>query len=153
MTTRPAHTGRNATVLAATALTVGLLFLVPTSTNSSHRATTSAAPAGVVSPLAPSGAPAPTALVVNGTVADTRYGPVQVQIRVISGKVKAAKAIVYPRSSGTDRQINSYAIPALQAETLQAQSAHIDTVSGATYTSDGYQRSLQAALDAAHLHS
>ena len=63
----------------------------------------------------------------------------------------AAKAIDYPRSSGQDEQINGQAIPILEQETLTAQSSRVDTVSGATYTSDGYRRSLQAALDTAHL--
>ena len=47
------------------------------------------------------------------------------------------------------QDINSMAAPVLLQETLKAQSAHIDTVSGATYTSDGYEQSLQGALDAA----
>ncbi|MEU5265510.1 FMN-binding protein, partial [Amycolatopsis sp. NPDC021455] len=47
-------------------------------------------------------------------------------------------------------RINSTAVPALNQETLQAQSARIDTVSGATYTSEGYQQSLQSAIDQAH---
>lgn len=149
---------RNAAVLGATVLTVGLLFLFPTSTNSSRRPTTHAAAAGVVPPKPqPSGAPrtpsAPSTLVVNGSAADTQFGPVQVQIRVVSRRIVSATAIVYPQSGDQDRQINSYAIPLLQKETLQAQSARIDAVSGATYTSDGYRRSLQAALDAAHLSS
>jgi uncharacterized protein with FMN-binding domain len=88
---------------------------------------------------------------VNGVAADTRYGPVQVQLRVQGHRIVSATAIDYPRGSGTDRRINDYAIPVLERETVQAQSAGIDTVSGATYTSEGYLRSLQAALDAAHL--
>jgi len=54
-------------------------------------------------------------------------------------------------ANGRDRQINSYALPILKQETLSAQSADIDTVSGATVTTEGYVESLQAALDAAHL--
>ena len=87
---------------------------------------------------------------MNGAPVDTRYGPVQVQITVRAGKIVRADAIDYPQSSGRDQEINSYAIPQLNDETLQAQSAQIDTVSGATYTSDGYRTSLQSALDAAH---
>jgi len=154
VTARQVHAaGRNAAVLGATVVTVGVLFLFPTSTNSARRPATVAAPAGVVTTAPQVGGAAPTVLVVNGTAARTRYGPVQVQIRVRSGRIVSATAVVYPRGSGQDREINSYAIPVLQTETVQAQSAHVDTVSGATYTSDGYQRSLQAALDAAHLHS
>jgi uncharacterized protein with FMN-binding domain len=74
---------------------------------------------------------------------------VQVQITIRSHRIVKAEAIDYPRGSSTDRQINDYAIPQLDDETLQAQSAQIDTVSGATYTSDGYRSSLQSALDSA----
>mgnify|MGYP000630881574 CR=1 FL=1 len=59
------------------------------------------------------------------------------------------QAVDYPDGNGRDRQINARAIPILVSETLDAQSAEIDFVSGATYTSDGYQQSLQSALDEA----
>ena len=88
---------------------------------------------------------------MNGISIDTRYGRVQVQIVVRGKRITHAKAIDYPQSGGRDREISGYAIPQLEQETLTAQSASIDTVSGATYTSDGYRQSLQAALDAAHL--
>jgi uncharacterized protein with FMN-binding domain len=96
--------------------------------------------------------PTPTAssITVNGGVADTMYGPVQVQVTVRGGRITGAHAIVYPQGGGRDQQINGQAVPQLDQETLQIQSARIDTVSGATYTSDGYRRSLQSALDAAH---
>jgi uncharacterized protein with FMN-binding domain len=94
--------------------------------------------------------PKPTSVTVNGAVVDTNYGPVQVQITVSGGRITRADAIVYPQGSGRDQEINSYAIPQLDQETLDAQSANIDTVSGATYTSDGYRRSLQSAIDAVH---
>jgi uncharacterized protein with FMN-binding domain len=146
---------RNTAVVGASAAALGLLFLYPTSTNSggSHRRPgTAAAPVGIVAAPRTSAAPrANPTLVVNGASEDTAYGPVQVQLKVRAGRIVAATAIDYPQGSGTDQQINSYAIPLLQQETVQAQSVHIDTVSGATYTSDGYRQSLQAALDAAHL--
>jgi uncharacterized protein with FMN-binding domain len=147
---------RNAAVLGATAATVGLLFLYPTSTNRGsvqHRPGQALATPGVVTPTSPGGsAPAGSATtVVNGTSADTRYGPVQVQLHVRGGRIVSATAIDYPQGSGRDREINSFAIPVLQKETVDAQNAQIDTVSGATFTSDGYRTSLQAALDAAHL--
>ena len=149
-------TRRNASIAGASALTVGLLMLYPTSTNSgsSHRRPGQAlAPAGIVRPkVAASATPeaVPTTL-VNGTSVDTRYGPVQVQLTIRAGHILKAVAIDYPQGSGRDREINSQAIPVLQQETVAAQSARIDTVSGATFTSDGYRTSLQAALDAAHL--
>lgn len=144
---QPVSARRNAAVLSATAATVGLLFLYPTSTNRGsvqHRLGQALATPGVVS----SGS---ATTVVNGTSADTRYGPVQVQLHVRAGRIVSATAIDYPQGSGRDREINSFAIPVLQKETIAAQNARIDTVSGATYTSDGYRTSLQAALDAAHL--
>ncbi|HEU4948012.1 MAG TPA: FMN-binding protein [Kribbella sp.] len=148
-----ARTRRNAIVLGSTATVVGLLFLYPTSTGTSTGSATPAAPAGVVSTApAPGGRKGATTTVVNGASVGTRYGPVQVRLTVRSGRIVTAKAIDYPQSSGRDQEINSYAIPELERETVATQNARIDTVSGATYTSDGYRRSLQSALDAAHLH-
>ena len=94
--------------------------------------------------------PQPTRRTINGAAVDTRYGPVQVQITLSGSRIVSSDAIVYPQESGRDQEINSRAIPQLNQETVQAQSASIDTVSGATYTSDGYRQSLQSALDAAH---
>ena len=145
---------RNAAVLGATVVTVGVLMLFPSSTNrSTHVALHSAVPAGIVggTDKATPGASAPsTTKTVNGSAVDTQFGPVQVQVRIRGGHIVSARAIDYPMGSGRDREINSYAIPILQQETVSAQSAQIDTVSGATYTSEGYVRSLQSALDAAH---
>jgi uncharacterized protein with FMN-binding domain len=70
---------------------------------------------------------------------------------VTNGKITAATAVVYPQNNGRDVQINAYAIPQLQQETVAANSAQIDMVSGATYTSEGYLGSLQSALDKAGL--
>jgi uncharacterized protein with FMN-binding domain len=89
-------------------------------------------------------------IVVNGSVAQTRWGPVQVQVNIAGGKITDVKALRVPAGNQRDEEINAYAVPQLRAETLAAQSANIDTVSGATVTSDGYVQSLQAALDAAH---
>jgi uncharacterized protein with FMN-binding domain len=86
-----------------------------------------------------------------GSAAQTRYGPVQVQVTVKNGKVVSADAVVYPTNGPRDAQINSYAIPALNAEAVSAGSASIDMVSGATFTSEGYLSSLQSALDQAGL--
>jgi uncharacterized protein with FMN-binding domain len=88
---------------------------------------------------------------VTGDAADTRYGPVQVKITVKSGKITDVTAVDYPQNDPRDQQINSYAVPQLNQEALSAQSSHIDIVSGATYTSDGYVTSLQSALDKAGL--
>lgn len=87
----------------------------------------------------------------DGAVAQTRWGPVQVQLTVRGGKITAATALQVPTGNGRDEEINSRAVPVLNGEVVAAQSAGIDTVSGATVTSDGYLTSLQSALDAADL--
>ena len=94
---------------------------------------------------------ASTAKSVTGDSVDTRWGPVQVAITVASGKITGVNVPVYPDSNGRDQEINSYALPRLIQETLDAQSANIDMISGATVTSDGYLQSLQSALDQAGL--
>ena len=88
---------------------------------------------------------------MTGEAIDTIYGPVQVKITVKGGKITAVTATEYPVDTPRDYQINSYAIPALNQETLQASSASIDSISGATYTSQGYIGSLQNAIDQAGL--
>jgi uncharacterized protein with FMN-binding domain len=149
-------TRRNVAVAAASAVAVGVLFLLPTSTN--RTGTSAKAGPAVGAATGPGGSAGPAsagsvsgAATYDGAAADTPYGPVQVELQVSGGKIVAATAIQYPESGGRDREINSYAIPVLQQETVAAQSARIDTVSGATFTSDGYLQSLQSALDAAHL--
>jgi uncharacterized protein with FMN-binding domain len=86
-----------------------------------------------------------------GDTVQTRWGPVQVQISVSGGKITAADVVQVPQNNPRDVEINSYAVPVLNSEVVQAQSAQIDTVSGATVTSDGYLQSLQSAIDAANL--
>ncbi|MGW3414026.1 FMN-binding protein [Streptomyces sp. NPDC000888] len=86
---------------------------------------------------------------LTGTAVQTRYGPVQVRVTLKSGKITDVTAVTYPQDNPRDQQINSYAIPQLKREAITAQSANVDTVSGATYTSDGYRQSLQSALDSA----
>lgn len=88
-----------------------------------------------------------TAKTVAGEAWPTIYGPVQVQVTVSGGKVTAVTATEYPQETPRDYQINSYAIPQLNSEATAAGSASIDSVSGATYTSQGYVGSLQSALD------
>ncbi|MEU5939696.1 FMN-binding protein [Micromonospora sp. NPDC047548] len=87
----------------------------------------------------------------DGSVAQTRWGPVQVRITASGGKITNVSVLQVPDGNFRDRQINDHAVPILRQETLAAQSAEVDTVSGATVTSDGYRESLQAAIDAAHL--
>jgi uncharacterized protein with FMN-binding domain len=84
-----------------------------------------------------------------GDAAQTRYGPVQVRITVSGGKITTVDVPEYPAESPRDEQINRFAVPQLVSETISAQSAQIDMVSGATFTTDGYLQSLQSALDQA----
>ncbi|MFF2547835.1 FMN-binding protein [Kitasatospora sp. NPDC058063] len=110
---------------------------------------------------APSNAPAPSASApapasasgatrkVSGDTVNTRYGPVQVQVTLAGSRITAVDVVKYPSSERRDREINTSALPVLNQEAIAAQSARIDVVSGATYTSDGYVRSLQSALDRA----
>lgn len=86
-----------------------------------------------------------------GTAVPTRWGPVQVRIAVTDGRITAATAVRYPNQNPHDQQINAAAIPLLNAAAVRAQSADLDTISGATVTSQGYIASLQSAIDQAHL--
>ena len=115
-----------------------------------HRSSAPAPVQKAPAAVANKAAPAPTTSTVNGASVGTQYGPVQVQLTLRGGRVIRSQAITFPNDSSQSRQINSQAIPILNGEAQQAQSARIDTVSGATYTSAGYQQSMQSALDAAH---
>jgi uncharacterized protein with FMN-binding domain len=84
-----------------------------------------------------------------GTAVNTPYGPVQVEVTLRDGAIVDAKAVQAPDANPHDVQISHFALPRLRQETLDAQSAQIDVVSGATYTSEGYITSLQSALDRA----
>ncbi len=88
--------------------------------------------------------------VVNGATFQNRYGPVQVRVTFGSGgNVVSADAVQSPDAASTSVEINSQAVPILDADAVSVQSAQVHTVSGATYTSTDYQRSLQSAIDAA----
>ena len=140
--------------LCTTASAVVLVFSYHTSTEgaagtrSTGKLLTPGTTAGA--PTAAAAAAPVAATVVNGSVANTRYGPVQVQITLQAGKLATVRAVAYP-TEGRDGEINAQAIPVLDDEATTAKNAQIDTVSGATFTSQGYRESLQAALDAAHL--
>ena len=87
----------------------------------------------------------------DGSTVQTRWGPIQVTITVAAGRITDVAVPVFPDGNHRDEEINAYALPVLREAVLAAQSADIDTVSGATVTTDGYRESLQAALDAAHI--
>ena len=86
-----------------------------------------------------------------GDAVMTRYGNVQVQITVKDGTITAAEVLQVPWNDRRDQMINAAAVPVYNEETVNAQSAQIDVVSGATYTWDGYTQSLQSAIDQANL--
>ena len=98
-----------------------------------------------------SGAAAKAGGTYDGEVVQTRFGTVQVQITVKSGQITDVTALKLTDAEGRSVQISNYAAPILRDEVLQAQSANVQTVGGATVTSDAYLTSLQAALDAANL--
>jgi uncharacterized protein with FMN-binding domain len=78
---------------------------------------------------------------------ESGYGPVQVRINITGHHLDNVTALQLPSDRSRSRQISQSAAPRLRQEALNAQSANIDTVSGASYTSEGYRQSLQAALD------
>ncbi|WP_127358840.1 FMN-binding protein [Actinacidiphila soli] len=88
-----------------------------------------------------------TTKTVTGDTIQTRYGPVQVQITLKAGKLSAVNVLQVPQDNPRDAEIAQYSVPVLTQEALAAQSASINSVSGATYTSQGYISSLQSALD------
>jgi uncharacterized protein with FMN-binding domain len=142
-------------VLASAATVSGMVLLLSLKPHTTPRAAVAApspAPSVGSSASAGSGGSSGSATgtkTVTGDSVQTRYGPVQVRVTVKNGKLTDVTAVTYPQENPRDQQINSYAIPQLTREALAAQSADIDTVTGATYTSDGYRTSLQSALDQA----
>ena len=86
---------------------------------------------------------------LTGAVENTQHGPMQVQITLTGTRITKVTVLQRTDDGTESAQIDSTAIPKLTAETLAAQSARIDAVSGATYTSSGYIQSLQSALDKA----
>jgi uncharacterized protein with FMN-binding domain len=88
---------------------------------------------------------------VTGRAVTTRWGPVQVKLIISQQKIVGLRVMQAPTGEARDIPINERALPILNEETLAAQSAQIDSVSGASYTSEGYIRSLQSAIDKAGL--
>ncbi|MGW7668129.1 FMN-binding protein [Streptomyces sp. NPDC054775] len=150
---------RRIVLASATTVTGTVLLLSMKPHTTPHIVTAAPAPSGSASVPAGSagsggsgadrsrGSAAAGTKTVTGDSAPTRYGPVQVRITVRNGKLTDVTAVTYPQENPRDQEINGYAVPQLRREALAAQSADIDVVSGATYTSQGYQQSLQSALD------
>jgi uncharacterized protein with FMN-binding domain len=135
----------------STVTVVVLLFGYHTSTSSTSVASAESSAIAPVASGAGTSSGTSTSTTFTGDPASTRWGPVQVEITVAGGTVTDVSVVDYPDGNGKDQQINARALPVLVQETLDAQSADIDMVSGATVTSDGYVESLQSALDQAGL--
>jgi len=112
--------------------------------------TASAAPAPSSSPPVSASAGSASGTFI-GAVESTRYGDVQVEITVANGKITDVTALHLTDRDGRSVQISNRAAPTLRSEVISSQSARVDSVSGATYTSDGYVSSVQSAIDRAGL--
>ncbi|MGQ4415821.1 FMN-binding protein [Streptomyces sp. SAS_269] len=136
-------------VVLATAATVSgvvlLLSLKPASDPAAAPAAGAASQAGAAAQQAPQGGGA-AAGTVTGDAAQTQYGAVQVRLTVADGKITKAEAVQAPKGGVSDQK-TALAVPKLNQEAVAAGNADIDAVSGATYTSAGYKKSLQSALD------
>jgi len=144
---------RITTWLLSTVSALVLLFSYHTSTDSGAAADVVAeSDTGTTSGSGSSGRGSTAAAkTYTGDAVTTRFGDVQVRITVQNGKITDSEVTQVPWNDRKDQEINSYAVPILNSETVAAQSANIDMVSGATYTSQGYIGSLQSAIDRANL--
>ena len=132
----------------------------PTTSASKKTSTTITSANAQSTKASASASPTPTATItqsagVSGTfkgdTSQTRWGPVQVQVTLTDGKITDVTTLQYPNGDRKSLNISNRVIPWLQEETLQIQSANISGISGATYTSGGFQASLASALQKAGL--
>jgi uncharacterized protein with FMN-binding domain len=142
----------------------GLAALLSFKSMSSTAGTTSASSAGTTSTATSpatktgstgsgstgtkTGSTTTTGKVVKGAVEESPYGPTQVEVTLDGKKIVAVTVLQHTDDGTMSQQIDSNALPQLTKEALTAQSGNIDAVSGASYTSAGYIKSLQSALDA-----
>ncbi|HEY3608030.1 MAG TPA: FMN-binding protein [Pseudonocardiaceae bacterium] len=112
--------------------------------------TTQPATQGTPPPTGGTTAPPAGPHTVDGSVIDTPYGSVQVAVVFDGTKITDVQTKQTPDIDGRSVRLAELATPILRQEVLSAQSAHVDTVSGATYTSDGYAQSVQYAIDHSH---
>ena len=96
-----------------------------------------------------SAAAAPASASVTGALESDRYGDTQVKVTIEDGKITEVTVLAYNDGDPRSAEISEQAIPILRQEVLAKQTAAVDTVSGATYTSNAYEASLQSALDKA----
>jgi uncharacterized protein with FMN-binding domain len=139
---------RTLLILAVTGVALGLLLTFKTTALHAPGSVPQAAtPPPSSEPRRSSGTPSRS---ITGPVEENRWGPVQVKVTFTGSRISDIQALQVPSHTTFSQQVNAYAVPILRKEALRAQSAQIDVVSGATYTSDGYRQSLQAAIDAHH---
>jgi uncharacterized protein with FMN-binding domain len=155
-------------LIASAATAAGLWLVLSFKTPSTNRAQLSAGPSTTAPPATTPPAPAPLSgptttrppetttptgpagtRTVEGPVVDTRFGPVQVAVTLQGTRIVDIAALQLPNDRRRSAEISDTAEPLLRSEALQIQSARVHVVSGATYTSDAYAESLQAALDQA----
>ena len=155
---------RAAVAIVATAIAVVLLFSFKTPAQARPKTpaadVSQASPTPKASPsVTDSSAPTPTPSPTGPTYKDGQYtgqdfpnqfGDTQVKVTIAAGVITDVQAVQLPFDRPRSAEISQYASPRLHDEVLQAQSAQIDSLSGATYTSDGYAQSVQSALDQAH---
>ncbi len=104
-------------------------------------------PSGTPTRPAPTNPVTPKVVTIKGDVVSTQYGPVQVSVTFTAKKITAVNTLQTPTADGRSLAIADRAVPTLHDEVIASQSAQIDTVSGATYTSEGYAQSVQSAID------
>jgi uncharacterized protein with FMN-binding domain len=155
---------RAAVAIVATAIAVVLLFSFKTPAQARPKTpaadVSQASPTPSASPsVSDSSAPTPTPSPTGPTYKDGQYtgqdfpnqfGDTQVKVTIAGGRITDVQAVQLPFDRPRSAEISQYASPRLHDEVLQAQSAQIDSLSGATYTSDAYAQSVQSALDQAH---
>jgi len=151
-------------ITAVVATVAGVLWLV-TFRVTPHARPVASAPANQPPPAqdpvadapAPAATPRPTPAnrpadgTFTGPTIPTRYGDVQVRIAVSGGRLADVSVLRMPDDRARSAEITQYVTPVLRSEAIQAQSARIDVISGATLTSEAYAESLDAALRQDHL--
>lgn len=154
---------RAAVALVATVIGVFLLFSFKTPAQAKPKTPSAdvarATPTPSASPSdssAPSPTPSPSSSSgykdgsYTGQDILTQFGDVQVKVTISGGKIADVQALQLPFDRQRSEEISQYAAPQLHDEVLQAQSAQIDLLGGATFTSDAYAQSVQSALNQAH---
>ena len=136
-------------LVSGTAIAIGIVVTIrPHAKPPAHRPPTASSPAiRAGSPSPPATHRAYRSGVATGAPAHTDYGAVQVRVTVIHGRIVHVAALQLPHGNQMDIELSKPAARVLESRVISAQSADVDLVSGATYTSEGYLRSLQSALD------